>query len=236
VWTESVKSRPSFTSSTSSSSIIVVRSSIACRLRSASPASKSDTLTVGIWPGVSVSFDAKAEGLKAGIASTTITFDQLTFSNSVTTVFKFSGGSFAVGSNFTHFAFPLSTLTLNTGSLNDLIARRLEGGTDPEESSLAREGRKRTQKVPELVRQAGFRNLKTSWSGAEVLIDTPEEFWDLQRTFSSFARKRLSDADAGQLESVRAEFLKICREVQARGGKLIYPYGALYVLAQRPLV
>ncbi len=127
-------------------------------------------------------------------------------------------------------------LLTGPGSLNDLIARRLEGGTDPEESSLAREGRKRTQKVPELVRQAGFRNLKTSWSGAEVLIDTPEEFWDLQRTFSSFARKRLSDADAGQLESVRAEFLKICREVQARGGKLIYPYGALYVLAQRPLV
>ena len=127
-------------------------------------------------------------------------------------------------------------ILMGPGFLNDLIARRLEGRADPEESSLALDGRKRTQKVPELAREAGFRSLETSWSGAEPVIDTPEEFWDLQRTFSSFARKRLSEADAGQVESARAEFLKICREVQARGGKLIYPYGAFYVVARRPLV
>src|SRR5258708_2309135 len=118
--------------------------------------------------------------------------------------------------------------------LNDLVARRLEGRAEPEESSLAREGRKRTQKVPELICDAGFCSLQTSWSGAEALIDTPEEFWDLQRTFSSFARKRLLDVGAGQAEAVRAEFLETCREVQARGGKLTYPYGALFVVAKRP--
>ena len=125
-------------------------------------------------------------------------------------------------------------LLIGPSSLNDLIARRLEGRTDPEESSLAREGRKRTRRVPGLVRDAGFCRLQTSWSGAEAVIETPEEFWDLQRTFSSFARKRLMDADARQAEAVRAEFLETCREVQARGGKLTYPYGALYVVAKRP--
>jgi len=119
-------------------------------------------------------------------------------------------------------------------SLNALVARRLEGHADPEESSLAREGRKRTQKVPELIREAGFCSLHTSWRGAEAVIETPEEFWDLQRTFSSFARKRLLDADPRQGEAAHAEFLKICRAVQARGGQLTYPYGALYVVAKRP--
>ncbi len=125
-------------------------------------------------------------------------------------------------------------LLTGPSSLNDLVARRLEGGAEPEESSLARGGRKRTQKVPELIRHAGFCSMQTSWRGVEGVIETPEEFWDLQRTFSSFARKRLMDADARQAEAVRAEFLETCREVQARGGKLTYPYGALYVVAKRP--
>lgn len=124
-------------------------------------------------------------------------------------------------------------LLTGPSSVNTLIARRLEGHAEPEESSLAREGRKRTQKVPELIREAGFSSVKTSWCGAEAVIETPQEFWDLQRTFSSFARKRLLDADARQAEAVRAEYLKTCREVQARGGKLTYPYGALYVVAKR---
>ena len=125
-------------------------------------------------------------------------------------------------------------LLTGPSSLNELTARLLEGHADQEESSLAREGRKRTQKVPRLIREAGFRGVKTSWRGAEAVIDAPEEFWDLQRTFSSFSRKRLLHADARQAEAVRAEFLKICRDVQAHGGRLTYPYGALFVVAKRP--
>jgi SAM-dependent methyltransferase len=126
-------------------------------------------------------------------------------------------------------------LLTGPGFLNALVARRLPAQAEPEESSLAREGRKRTHRVPELIRDAGFCNLQTTWCGAEAVIDTPEEFWDLQRTFSSFARKRLLDATPEQAQSVRSEFLNACREVQAREGKLSYPYGALYVIAQRPM-
>jgi ubiquinone/menaquinone biosynthesis C-methylase UbiE len=140
------------------------------------------------------------------------------------------------GIKFLHRKFAIRRKKLLTGpsSLNALIALRLEGHAGLEESSLAREGRKRTQKVPELIREAGFCSLQTTWCGAEAVIGTPEEFWDLQRTFSSFVRKRLLDADARQAEEVRSEFLQTCREVQARGGKLTYPYGALYVVAKRP--
>jgi SAM-dependent methyltransferase len=148
----------------------------------------------------------------------------------------FSRDGLAEGVKFLRRRFEIRRKKLLTGprSLNDLIARQLEGRSDPEESSLAREGRKRTQKVPELIRDAGFCNLETSWCGAEAVIETPEEFWDLQRTFSSFARKRLLDADDRHAEAVRAAFLETCRDVQARGGKLTYPYGALYVVAKRP--
>jgi ubiquinone/menaquinone biosynthesis C-methylase UbiE len=132
------------------------------------------------------------------------------------------------------FAIRRKKLLTGPSSLNALIARRLEGHADSEESSLAREGRKRTYRVPGLIREAGFRSVETSWCGAEAEIDTPEEFWDLQRTFSSVARKRLLDADPRQAEAVRAEFLRACREVQMHGGKLTYPYGALYAVAKRP--
>jgi len=140
------------------------------------------------------------------------------------------------GVNFLRRSIAIWRQKLLTGpsSLNELVARCLKGHGDAEESSLAAEGRKRTRKVPELISDAGFRSVQTSWCGGEAVLETPEEFWDLQRTFSSFARKRLLDADAREVAAVRAEFLELCRKVQARGGKLTYPYGALYVVAKRP--
>lgn len=119
--------------------------------------------------------------------------------------------------------------------LNSLVAIHLPGKEDPEESWLAREGRKRARSVPQLIREAGFKQVQTQWYGTEAVIQNPEEFWDLQRTFSSFARKRLLDAAPHKIEAVHDEFLRTCRDVQARGGKLVYPYGALYVVAHRPL-
>jgi hypothetical protein len=65
---------------------------------------------------------------------------------------------------------------------------------------------------------------------ATAVIDTPEKFWDLQRTSSSIARQRLLTAPPAAL---RAEFLRTCWRVQVRGGKLVYPYAAFFVPARR---
>lgn len=118
--------------------------------------------------------------------------------------------------------------------LNQLVRQALPDGHEPEEASLARQGLDRTRSVLHLVRQAGFTQAQSYWEGHEAIIETPEEFWDIQRTFSSIARKRLSSAPPGKLEAIRDEFLATCRQVQSRGGRLIYPFAAFFVVAQRP--
>lgn len=85
-----------------------------------------------------------------------------------------------------------------------------------------------------MMRAAGFMQLSRSWQGDAPSLSTPEEFWDLQSTFSSLARKRLGHATPAQAEAVRSEFFATCRDVQQRGGRLVYRYGALFVAARRP--
>ena len=118
--------------------------------------------------------------------------------------------------------------------LNALTQKSLPTGAEQEESTLASNHHARTHRVPRLVRRAGFVSLHFDWKGHQVEVATAEEFWDLQRTFSSIARKRLSDALPEQRCTVKEEFLKICHAVQSRHGKLIYPFASFYVIARRP--
>lgn len=119
-------------------------------------------------------------------------------------------------------------------SLDAKVTQWLPESGEPEESDLATRRRNRSGLVPPLVRKAGFRDVQTAWRGHHALIDTPESFWDLQRTFSSIARKRLGRAAPEVVDALRQEFHRECRAVQARGGVLAYPFGALYVMARRP--
>jgi ubiquinone/menaquinone biosynthesis C-methylase UbiE len=118
--------------------------------------------------------------------------------------------------------------------LNDLVEQFIPGNPAAEQTDLAREHHNRSGRLLALVRKAGFRNLRSCWEGAQAIVSTPEEFWDLQRTFSSIGRKRLSRATAEQRDRLRRAFFETCRDVQARGGRLVYPIGAFYVVAERP--
>ena len=118
--------------------------------------------------------------------------------------------------------------------LDALVRQHLSRTAGGEETELARRHVHRGAAVAALVRRAGFRDVRTSWQGRVERVASPEEFWEMQRTFSSLARKRLSAASAEELEAVRAAFFARCREVQARDGELVYPYGALFVVGRRP--
>lgn len=118
--------------------------------------------------------------------------------------------------------------------LNALVERYFPESDEPEETSLAKHSLNRTRSVPPLIRQAGFIDVRTYWEGHEAIIETPEEFWEVQSTFSSIARKRLSDAPPKEVERLREEFFQRCRLVQSRGGRLVYPFAAFYVAAVRP--
>ncbi len=115
--------------------------------------------------------------------------------------------------------------------LDALAEQHFPEVSEQEESNLASHSRNRTHSVPSLVRQAGFENLQTDWHGHQAVIEKPEEFWEIQRTFSSIARKRLGHAPPEKVEKLRREFIKTCREVQSRGGRLAYPFAAFYVKA-----
>lgn len=119
--------------------------------------------------------------------------------------------------------------------LDSLVKQNIAETDEPEESDLANHTHhNRTQTVVSLVKKAGFEVLKTDWRGHQEIIDTPEEFWEIQRTFSSIARKRLSKSAPEEFESVHKIFLEKCRKIQSRGGRLVYPFGAFYVVARRP--
>jgi ubiquinone/menaquinone biosynthesis C-methylase UbiE len=118
--------------------------------------------------------------------------------------------------------------------LNHLVEKFFPAHDEPEESTLAQGGLNRTSNVPALIRLAGFTIIRTCWEGHVAVIQNPEEFWDIQRTFSSIARKRLLNAADEKVRELRREFMETCQNVQRRGGRLIYPSAAFFVCARKP--
>jgi ubiquinone/menaquinone biosynthesis C-methylase UbiE len=93
--------------------------------------------------------------------------------------------------------------------------------------------RRRTAPLRTLVRAAGFVRVRQEWRGHRWVIDTPDEFWRLQATFSTFSRKRLAVVSPADLQALRDEFVNMCGNVIARGGQLIYRTGTLLVSGHR---
>lgn len=118
--------------------------------------------------------------------------------------------------------------------LDSMVEENLPKTDESEESSFVSQSANLTPSVAELVKQAEFEILKTDWLGATEIIETPEEFWEIQRIFSSIARKRINDAAPEKSAVLYHQFLEKCRRVQASGGKLVYPFGAFYIVARKP--
>lgn len=122
-----------------------------------------------------------------------------------------------------------------TADLLDRIVDRRVGRTVevPEGAPLAT----RLNRVPllrELVRAAGFTDLRVSWRNYQNEIETPEEFWDLHRTIRSDSRKRLLVAPAGVEDQVRREFMDECTRTLRRGGVMTFPISVVFVAAAKP--
>jgi ubiquinone/menaquinone biosynthesis C-methylase UbiE len=119
--------------------------------------------------------------------------------------------------------------------LNRLVQESIPAGDESEESPLARANRNRTRSVTRLLRDAGFEKLRQHWEGHQATMETPEDFWDIQRTVSTIARKRLNRGTSDQIAKIRARFEQTCQKVLSRGGQLTYPFAAFFVAARRPL-
>lgn len=112
---------------------------------------------------------------------------------------------------------------------------RLPPASDEPETPLARQGRAAASELRRLTREVGFANIQSGWIGRRFEISTAEEFWSLQAVFSSRARKSLAALSPGQQEQIRANVLEDAARVLNRGGSLVYPVGAAWIRASKPL-
>lgn len=117
--------------------------------------------------------------------------------------------------------------------LDELVTRHIPETASLEETELAGHSRNRSLIVPRLINQAGFRSISVSWRGYEAVLSSIDEFWDVQCTYSSIARKRLANATAAQRRAIESEFTARCEKAISRSGRLVYTYAALFVSARR---
>lgn len=116
--------------------------------------------------------------------------------------------------------------------LDSLVERHIPK-REIEESSFAAH-HFRAKSAVSLIKNAGFDVLKTGWTGHQAVINSAEEFWEIQRTFSSVSRKRISSATSEEVNTLYKNFMDECRRVQSAGGRLLYPIGAFYIKSKRP--
>lgn len=120
--------------------------------------------------------------------------------------------------------------------LDRIVDRHLAPARDvPSGSALATQ-LSRGGPVVALARAAGFTQIRTSWRNYQNGVDTAAEFWDMQRTICTGARKRLMDATPQVVANVRAEFVATAEATLARRGSLVFPISAVFVTAVKPRV
>lgn len=118
--------------------------------------------------------------------------------------------------------------------IDGLVERLLPPGNDDEAAAWTGAHHEFSGSLASLLEGAGFRIVGSDWQGRQYQVPTAEDFWDLQTTFSSIARKRMAEATDAQRQRVRAAFDDDCSRVRSRGGRFIYRVGAAIVCAEKP--
>lgn len=119
------------------------------------------------------------------------------------------------------------------GYLDHLVEKHVPAARADEEAGWTHEHHVQSP-VPVMVRDAGFTDVRVTWAGHDGVLATNEEFWEVQVTFSSLARKRLAHASPAALDALRREFDAGCDRARAAGARLRYPTGALIVTGLAP--
>jgi ubiquinone/menaquinone biosynthesis C-methylase UbiE len=121
-----------------------------------------------------------------------------------------------------------------TAYLDALIDGALPQADTGRDASWAHEHDHFSKPVAELMRRAGFEAVEVSWLGQTSAIQSVEEFWSLQVTLSSKARKRIAAADPAEVQRLKQIFERECGNHLQRGGRLLYRSGALVTSGRRP--
>jgi ubiquinone/menaquinone biosynthesis C-methylase UbiE len=132
-------------------------------------------------------------------------------------------------------AINLSTgrLLMAPAFLDRIVEQGIPGDAALEETALARRRGMRGADTLRLMRRSGLTQVRADWYGQRTEFSDVDEFWELQRTFSSTARKRLGGASPAQIAETRRLFNDGCRRVLSRGGRLAYHSAVLLIAARR---
>ena len=84
------------------------------------------------------------------------------------------------------------------------------------------------------VGTAGFCQIRRDSVTHELRFYSPEEFWDAQAAIVTLARKQLVKLPDVIRVEIRNRYIERARETLRRGGLLVYPYGAYFVIATKP--
>ena len=130
---------------------------------------------------------------------------------------------------------PLGKRLIAPGSLLGWLRARGELPEDGhEQTGWARQHGNRSAILPRWAGEAGFEQVRTDWMGCTAVLERAEDFWEIQATNSSTLRKCLARHPAEKVAELRGSYLEDCRRVLASSGKLVYPYGAVFVSARKP--
>ena len=115
--------------------------------------------------------------------------------------------------------------------IDDLVGQYLPDSQELEIAQWTEGHHNFSGSLQAMVSTAGFSDIKNDWVGQYSIIESIEDFFLLQVTFSSLARKRLARADDASIEALRTEYNRRCTAVQKKGGRLVYQSGAALVSA-----
>lgn len=118
------------------------------------------------------------------------------------------------------------------GFLEELVRRRLPADARPADAR-PRAHHHGSVNVARVVRGAGFEKVRSFWEGHETVLTSPEEFWEVQRTFSTVVRERLARASVDEIDALGDETRSAAAQVTSKGGRLVYRHAALFVTARR---
>lgn len=120
------------------------------------------------------------------------------------------------------------------GLIDGLIEKHVPERADRDVTSFDESHHGFTGSIKSLVVSAGFEGIRSGWKGQYSIVESAEDFWLLQMTFSSTARKRLQQASEEVTRRVKEEFFSRCEGVLEKNGRLVYQTGAAIVSGVKP--
>lgn len=110
--------------------------------------------------------------------------------------------------------------------IDGLVEKHLPKGDERSVTQWVEDRHGFSESVRDMLNTAGFENLASAWKGQYSTLDSADDFWLLQMTFSSKARRRIQQADEDAVRRLKDEFYQQCEQVLQRNGRLVYQTGA----------